>query len=121
MVLQLVYQPVAGLEAAAQDAVGPDHVAAHLVRHADHRRLGHGGMADQRALHLGRAQAVAADLDHVVDAADDPVVAVVVLARRVAGQVPALLLEALPVLADVAGRVAVDGAGMPGQGFLITR
>ncbi len=54
---------------------------------ADGRRLGDVGMADQRALYLGRAQAVAADLDHVVHAADDPDVAVLVLAGRVAGLV----------------------------------
>ena len=50
---------------------------------ADDRRLGHRRVLDERALDLHRADAVARDVHHVVDAADDPEVAVLVaLARR---------------------------------------
>ena len=91
--------------ALAQDAVGLDDVAAQLVGHTDDRRLGHGRVADQGALDLGCAQPIAGDLDHVVDTADDPDVAVLVLAGAVAGQIPALLLVAAPVLLPVAARI----------------
>ena len=116
VLLQFVNQLVSSLVTGAQDAVDPDDIAAQLVGHADGRGLGDGGMADQRALDLGRAQPVAADLDHVVDAADHPDVAVLVHTRRVAGQIVALFLETLPVLADVALRVAVNRARHAGPG-----
>ena len=58
-----------------------------LVREADDRGLGDGLVRDQRALDLGGAQAVARDVEHVVDAAGDPVVAVLVAAAAVAGEV----------------------------------
>ncbi len=70
------------------------------VRQADGGRLGHGRVADQRALDLGGAQAVARDLDHVVDAPDDPEVAVLIALGRVAGGV--LAGETAPILAHVA-------------------
>jgi hypothetical protein len=41
----------------------------------------------QRALDLGGAQAVAGDVEHVIDAAGDPVVAILVAAGAVAGEV----------------------------------
>ena len=66
-----------------------DGLALDLVRQADGRGLGHGRVADQRRFDLGRAQAIAGDLDDVVHAADDPVVAVLVALGRVAGQVDA--------------------------------
>ena len=55
-----------------------DHLALDVVRHADgsgleHRRVGHG-----RALHLGRADALAGDLERVVGPALDEPVAVLV-------------------------------------------
>ncbi len=59
----------------------------HLVRPADRRRLGHGRMADQRAFDFDRAQAMPGHVQHVVDAAHDPVVAVGVAAAVVAGQI----------------------------------
>jgi hypothetical protein len=50
------------------------------VREADHRGLGHLWVRDQRAFDLGGAHAVAGDVDHVVDPAGDPVIAVGVAA-----------------------------------------
>jgi hypothetical protein len=46
-------------------------------------------VGDQRAFDLGGADAVAGDVDHVVDPAGDPVIAVLVAAAAVAGEVEA--------------------------------
>ncbi len=59
-------------------------------------------MRDQRALDLGGAHAVAGDVDHVVDAAGDPVIAVGVAAAAVAGE----------VLAGIGLEIGVDEALM---------
>mmetsp|Transcript_17377 Transcript_17377/g.56878 ORF Transcript_17377/g.56878 Transcript_17377/m.56878 type:complete len:544 (-) Transcript_17377:204-1835(-) len=50
-------------------------------------RLGALRMRHERALHLGRADAVAGDIDHVVDAPSDPVVAILVAPCAVAAKV----------------------------------
>src|SRR5947208_4615477 len=57
------------------------------VREADHRGLGHRLVRHQSALDLGRAQAVARHVEHIVHAAGDPVVAVLVPAAAVAREV----------------------------------
>jgi hypothetical protein len=44
-------------------------------------------MRDQRAFDLGGAHAMAGDVDHVVDPAGDPVIAVGVAAAAVAGEI----------------------------------
>jgi hypothetical protein len=44
-------------------------------------------MQHQRAFDLGRAHAVAGDVDHVVDPAGDPPIAVLVAAAAVAGEI----------------------------------
>ena len=64
-----------------------DRLAFELVGPADGRGFGHVGMDDERTFDFDRAQAVAGDVEHVVDAAHDPVVAVVVVAGVVAGEV----------------------------------
>ena len=56
---------------------------------ADHAGLGDGRMLHQRALHLERADQMAGALDDVVRPADEPVVALVVAHREVAGEIPA--------------------------------
>ena len=60
-----------------------------FVGPAHDRGLGHLRMRHQRRLDLHRAEPVAADVDHVVDAAHDPVVAVVVAPGAVAGEIDA--------------------------------
>ena len=83
-----------------------DGLALEVVRPADHRGLGDLRVRDQRALDFHRRQAMAGDVDHVVDAPHDPEVAVLVLARAVAGEVAAgdlaevRLHEALVVAED---------------------
>ena len=79
-----------------------DHERAHglaggLVRRADDRRLGDLRVGDQRRLDLGGGEPVAGHVHDVVDAAEQPDVAVVVLLGAVTGEVVALLLEARPV------------------------
>jgi hypothetical protein len=50
-------------------------------------------MRHKRAFDLGRAHPVAGDVDHVIDAAGDPVVAILVPAAAVAGEVIALVVR----------------------------
>ena len=66
------------------------------------------GMMHQRRFDFHGAEPVAADVHHVVDAAQHPVVAIVIAARGIAGEIrsgharPILLLEALRIAPDVA-------------------
>ena len=75
--------------AAAQDDERDDGLAGRRVGGADHRRLGDRRVRDQRRLDLGGRDAVAGDVHDVVDPAEQPQVAVVVLLRAVAGEVAA--------------------------------
>src|SRR5690606_36381119 len=94
--------------------VGVDALALDVVREADHGGLGHLGVQHQRAFDFGGADAVAADVDHVVDAAGDPVVAVGIAAAAVAAEVHAGV--GLEVGVDEALVVAVDGAHLARPG-----
>ena len=75
-------QLVVALEVALERHEGRDRLARVLVGLADHRGLGDLRVRDDRGLDLGRREAVAGDVDHVVDAADDPEVAVLVAGGR---------------------------------------
>ena len=66
-------------------------------------------MIDQRALDFHRADAMAGDVEHVVHAAEQPEVAVLVALGAVAGEVD-VRRPAAPVLLHVALGVAVDAA-----------
>ena len=81
------------------------------MREADHRGLGDFRVRDQRAFHFRRADAVAADVDDVVDAAGDPVVPVGVATATVAGEVAARIRAEVGV--EEALGVAVDAAHLP--------
>jgi hypothetical protein len=72
-------------------------------------------MRDQRAFHFRGADAVAADVDHVVDAAGDPVVAVLVAPAAVAGEIRAGIGPEIGV--DEARVIAVDGAHLARPGI----
>src|SRR5262249_59051832 len=91
---------------------GRDRLALQVVGSPDHRGLGDGGMAHQRALDLHRSQAVARDVHHVVDPTHDPEVAVLVATGAVAREVDARHLA--PVLLAVALGIAVHAAPHPG-------
>jgi hypothetical protein len=71
----------------AQQHERVDALALHRVREAHDRSLGDRFVAHERALDLGGPEPVPAHVDDVVDAAEEPVVAVLVHARAVAGEV----------------------------------
>ena len=98
------------LHAAAQDHERDDALAGGRVGGADDRGLGDRRVRDERRLDLGGRDAVAGDVHDVVDPAEQPQVAVVVLLRAVAGEVVALLGEPRPVGLAVALVVAPDAA-----------
>ena len=111
---QFLAQLLARLLARHQRDIGVDALALDVVRIADDGGLRHLRMRDQRALDLGGAEAVAGDVDHVVDAAGDPVIAVRVAAAAVAGEVLAGIGREVGV--DEALVVAVDRAHLAGPG-----
>src|SRR6185369_14242747 len=80
-----------------------------LVRAANDSRLRDAWVIDERALHFHRANAMTGDVDDVVHATEQPVVAVRVAFGAVAGHVNAAA-PLVPVLPDVAVRIAVDAA-----------
>ena len=73
-----------------QSDEGLHHLPDGRVRNTDRAGLGDRRVFHQRALDLERADQVARAFDHVVDPADEPEVAVGILFREVAGQVPAV-------------------------------
>ena len=80
------------------------------MREADHRGFGDRLVQHEGAFHFGRAHAVPRDVHHVVDASGDPVVAVRVASRAVAGEVEALVGSVVGV--DHPLMVAVDRADL---------
>src|ERR1044071_10114749 len=71
----------------ARKVIGVDPLPLDVVRIANDRSLGDLWMRDERALDLGGAEAVAGDIDDIVDPAGDPVEPVSVAARAVTGDV----------------------------------
>src|SRR4051812_47116905 len=113
MLADVADQLLGAVEVALQGHERRDRLAGVLVGLADARRLGHMLVADDRGLDLGRGHAVAGDVDHIVDAPDDPEVAVLVPAGRVADEVDVLAVLG-PVRLDVALVVPVERAQHPG-------
>src|SRR5437773_104907 len=68
------------------------------VRFSDDGGFQHRRMFDQRAFDFERADPVGGTLDHIVAPADEPVVAVGVAPRDVAGQIPVAAEAALVFL-----------------------
>src|SRR5215831_4557166 len=97
----------------AEDAEGLDPLALHRVGNTDDRGLGDGRVTDQRALHVGSADAVAGNVEDVVAAPQDGEVSVLVPAGDVACGVD-LAGNLLPVLAP-ALVVAPDGPHQVGE------
>src|SRR6185437_6416870 len=116
-VAQLLYQGggVAGWTLAAAYHERKHRLALDLVRLADHGGLGDARVRDQSRLDLHGTQTMSRDIEHIVDAPHDPVVAVLVAVCAVAGHVVAVV-EFLPIRGDVAVVVAPDGTqhGRPG-------
>ena len=67
--------------------VGVDALTLDVVRESHHRRFADRRVADQGALDFGRSHPVAGNVDHVVHSAQQPVVAVLVLAASVAREI----------------------------------
>ena len=71
--------------------VGIDALPLDGVREANHGGFGHGRMRHKRTLDLGGTHAVPRNVDHVVDAAQQPVVALFVDTASVTREVVALV------------------------------
>src|SRR5690606_30093295 len=84
---QVLFELLGGADAVHQGDVALEAMGLNVVREADDGGLGGLGVRHQRALDLGGAHAVAGDVEHVVDPAGDPVVAVGIAAGAVAGDV----------------------------------
>src|SRR5262245_52916973 len=107
MLFQVLLELLVGCAAAQRDEHS-DRFAFDIVRPTDCGSLRDARMADKRRFDLDRAQSMAADLDHVVDAAHDPVIAVIVLPGVVTRQV--VTLELRPILLLVSLVVAPNAA-----------
>ncbi|MNM79754.1 hypothetical protein D3C81_916990 [compost metagenome] len=77
------------------------------MREADHGCFGHLRVRNQRAFHFGRTDAVAGDVDHVIDAASDPVIAIFIATAAVTGEIAARVGAEVGV--DETLVVTVDG------------
>ncbi|NQE72681.1 hypothetical protein NG2371_07174 [Nocardia gamkensis] len=105
-----------GLGVCGEDDEGDDALAGGGVGGADDGGFGDGVVCDEGGFDFGGGDSVAGDVHDVVDAAEDPEVGVGVEFGAVAGEVPALFGEALPVGFVEALWVAPDAAqhGWPG-------
>ena len=88
MAQQLLAQSLARLHAILQRDEGLDHLSGSRVRDADHANLGDGGVLHERTLDFERPDEMAGALDHVVRPADEPIIAVSIFHREVAGEIP---------------------------------
>src|SRR5215204_1713976 len=88
--------------------VGEDGLTFVLVMSAYYSRLGHGLVGDQGVLDLYGRDPVPGDVHHVVDAARDPVVAILVAPGSVPDEVHPVV--DLPVALLVTLRILVEGA-----------
>mmetsp|Transcript_37253 Transcript_37253/g.99429 ORF Transcript_37253/g.99429 Transcript_37253/m.99429 type:complete len:338 (-) Transcript_37253:1076-2089(-) len=86
---QLLLQGVIALDSFLQDDVTEQARTLHLVRETDDGCLRSFWVSNERVLNLGTAYAVTGDVDHIVDTACDPIVAVLVAHARVACEVVA--------------------------------
>src|ERR687898_297469 len=98
---------VAGL--GAQDDERDDSLPGGRVGRTDNRRLGYLRVRYERRLNLGGRNPVPGDVHDVVDPAEQPHVAVLVLLGTVPGEVVALVGKAGPVGVEVPLVIAPDG------------
>src|SRR6266566_1838527 len=95
---QLLAQLLGWLFSGHQRHVGVDALSLDVVRVANHGSFRNLWMGDQRRFHFGSAKPVAGDIDHVVDAAGDPVIAVRIAAAAITGEIR--LHETLVIAVD---------------------
>jgi hypothetical protein len=86
--LQMLEQFLAGIYARLERNKGLGQFSDQRVRLANHGRLNHCRVLHQSALHFERPHRMSGSLDNVVDAADEPEVAVLVTFGWVAGDIP---------------------------------
>gem|GEM_PF-4032660 len=97
---------VAGL-ARHQRHIAIDALSLDMVRIADHGRLRNGAVGDERRFHLCGSKTVAGHVQHVIDAAGDPVIAILVAPAAIAGEVLSLIGGEVGL--DEALVIAIDG------------
>ena len=116
MLHQFLAQILAFRNPQNQCHVGVNGLALDFVGHSHHGGLRHRRMSHQGRLHFRRAQPVAGNVDHVVHPAGEPVVAVLVAAGAVSGEIVAGILGEVGVEKPL--RVALDAAHQPWPGKL---
>ena len=105
---ELGRQLVARLAPLDQRDIGVDALALDVVRIADNGRFRDLGVGDERGFDLRRSHAVTRDIEHVVDAAGDPEIAVLVPPRAIAREIASR--EGGEIGVDEALMIAIDGA-----------
>ena len=73
----------------AQGDIGINPLTFKVVGIADNRSLGNGGMGNKRAFDFGGAKAVARDVDDIINAACDPIIAIFIAAATIPGKIQA--------------------------------
>ncbi len=97
-----------------------DTLAFEIVGPADDRGFGHGGVADQGALHFHGSDAMSGDIDDIVDPSHDPEITVFVTPRTVAGEVHAFEYRSSIVSCSAPGSPYIVRI-IEGQGLFTTR
>ncbi len=92
-----------------------DALALDLMRITDDGCLRHFGMRHQRAFDFGRAHAVAGNVDDVVDAAGDPVIAILVPAAAIPGEIMARICREIGLHESF--MIPIDGPHLAGPGI----
>ncbi len=86
---------------------------------ADNRRLRDFGMCHKRAFDLGGAHAVARDVEHIIDPAGDPVIAIRITSAAITGEVIAFEIREIGFHKPVV--IAVNGAHLTGPAVFDTQ
>src|SRR5262249_8256607 len=105
---ELVFERINRFVALFQGYEGRDRLPFNFVRSADDGCFRHLWMRHQRRFHFHGAQAMAGDVDDIVNAPHDPEIPVLIFAGPVAGEVNARYVR--PVLLHIAIRVSIDSA-----------
>src|SRR5215469_1918175 len=98
-----------------EDNEGSKGLALEWVAHADDRSVGDKGVLGQNVLDLMRADALAGNAEHIIDATEEPVIAAGIAPSPIPGEIRAP--KTAPVLAIESFAIAPDTAchGRPGS------